>query len=323
MGKHRKDWPLDGIAASIKEHAARKGFSYLKTSILVKTGRLTKTWAERYPPKPPNPLDAPRLCLRCGVSYRARCKQQKWCSAKCRHPKAAARPVKIKPAKPRPKCLVCGTRTPPFCRKFCSRKCRKKSKRIKERKNPPLGWDVTHEPANCNGCASDGKTTPLPIPRNYMTLNCDRCRKYGPPARRRKAKNAYCAKRRTKDPAFLMRQRLSCRLRELCSKLGIQKSNSITAYLGCSPTELIAHLESKFLPGMTWENYGVHGWHVDHHVPCAAFNLLREDHRQVCFHHSNLRPLWAMDNSSKGDTIHADTPQQLKDMAFSVGVLIL
>jgi hypothetical protein len=135
--------------------------------------------------------------------------------------------------------------------------------------------------------------------------------------------NAQRKRRRASDAAYLMRQRLSNRLRELCSKRGIQKSNSITAYLGCSPAALMAHLQSLFSPGMSWQNYGVSGWHVDHHIPCAAFDLSREDHRRICFHFSNLRPLWAALNFHKRDTLHNDIPLSLKAAAFHVGVLIL
>jgi len=52
---------------------------------------------------------------------------------------------------------------------------------------------------------------------------------------------------------------------------------------------------------MSWANYGE--WHIDHIVPCAAFDLT--DARQVglCFHWLNLRPCWARDNAAKGDKL--------------------
>ena len=61
------------------------------------------------------------------------------------------------------------------------------------------------------------------------------------------------------------------------------------------------HLESKFKPGMTRENCGK--WHIDHIVPCASFDLKCPVQQLACFHYSNLQPLWAKENLSKGAKI--------------------
>jgi hypothetical protein len=61
---------------------------------------------------------------------------------------------------------------------------------------------------------------------------------------------------------------------------------------------LMAHLESQFLPGMSWANRRL--WHIDHQRPCASFNLTNPAQQHACFHFSNLRPLWAADNLAKG-----------------------
>ena len=42
------------------------------------------------------------------------------------------------------------------------------------------------------------------------------------------------------------------------------------ALVGYDLAALVQHLESQFLPGMTWDNYGE--WHVDHVIPISAFN---------------------------------------------------
>jgi hypothetical protein len=53
---------------------------------------------------------------------------------------------------------------------------------------------------------------------------------------------------------------------------------------------------------MSWATYGFRGWHIDHIRPCAAFNLSDPEQQKVCFHFSNLQPLWAPENLSKGAT---------------------
>ena len=79
----------------------------------------------------------------------------------------------------------------------------------------------------------------------------------------------------------------------------IEKSNRTLKLLGCSALQLKQHLESKFQEGMTWENHGYFGWHVDHIQPLASFDF--SDTRQIekAFHYTNLQPLWAHENLRK------------------------
>jgi hypothetical protein len=106
------------------------------------------------------------------------------------------------------------------------------------------------------------------------------------------------ARRRQEDVQFRLATVLRARLHNaLCGNF---KSGSAVRDLGCSIAELKAHLESQFEPGMTWDNWAVDGWHIDHIIPLAAFDLTdREQFKQAC-HYTNLRPLWAAANISKG-----------------------
>ena len=80
------------------------------------------------------------------------------------------------------------------------------------------------------------------------------------------------------------------------------RSGSAVRDLGCSIAELRAYLESKFQPGMTWENWSPTGWHIDHVRPLASFDLTdRAQFLQAC-HYTNLQPLWAAENLKKGAT---------------------
>lgn len=69
--------------------------------------------------------------------------------------------------------------------------------------------------------------------------------------------------------------------------------------VGCSIDDLKTYLESKFTNGMSWENYGRSGWHIDHILPCYSYDLSKEDEQRKCFHYTNLQPLWAIDNCKK------------------------
>jgi uncharacterized Zn finger protein (UPF0148 family) len=80
----------------------------------------------------------------------------------------------------------------------------------------------------------------------------------------------------------------------------LKKQVSSEEIFGCTGAELRQHLEQQFEPGMSWDNHTIHGWHVDHIVPCAKFDLTLLSEQKKCFHYTNLRPLWATENWSKG-----------------------
>lgn len=56
---------------------------------------------------------------------------------------------------------------------------------------------------------------------------------------------------------------------------------------------------------MSWDNYGFSGWHIDHILPLASFDLTDPAQQSECFNFKNLRPLWAKDNLSKGAKVAA------------------
>lgn len=78
------------------------------------------------------------------------------------------------------------------------------------------------------------------------------------------------------------------------------KISTTMKLMGCSIQKLRKHLENQFKRGMTWNNYGYYGWHIDHIIPCSKFDLSKPKEQRKCFHYSNLQPLWATENLSKG-----------------------
>lgn len=83
----------------------------------------------------------------------------------------------------------------------------------------------------------------------------------------------------------------------------VRGSKNSTSYdlVGCSWENLKLYLEKQFLDGMTWDNYGK--WHIDHIKPCCSFDLTDIEQQKLCFHYTNLQPLWAIDNLKKSGRI--------------------
>ena len=52
---------------------------------------------------------------------------------------------------------------------------------------------------------------------------------------------------------------------------------------------------------MSWDNWSIKGWHIDHIRPCSSFDLSDPTQQKECFHYTNLQPLWASENLKKNN----------------------
>ena len=125
-------------------------------------------------------------------------------------------------------------------------------------------------------------------------------RERDPDARRDYMRN-YMAERAESDIDFKLRGVLRARVRAAVTRNGGEKACRTMSLVGCSVEYLRQHLEAQFSDGMTWDNHG--DWHIDHIKPCASFDLTNADQQRECFNYTNLQPLWAEDNLSKGATV--------------------
>ena len=105
--------------------------------------------------------------------------------------------------------------------------------------------------------------------------------------------------RRRNDPMLRLRDAIRGSIR---AYLGSKKTRRGSTFeiVGCTPDFLRGHLEKQFKDGMTWENYGPY-WHVDHRIPLASGNSPEEI--MGLSHWTNLQPLTAFENISKGAKI--------------------
>jgi hypothetical protein len=114
--------------------------------------------------------------------------------------------------------------------------------------------------------------------------------------------NIRLKKRRKTDLQFKLASNLRGRLRTALKNE--YKAGSAVNDLGCSIKEFKIYIENMFQIGMSWENYGSNGWHLDHKTPLSSFDLSdREQFLKAC-HYTNIQPLWALDNLKKGGNIY-------------------
>jgi hypothetical protein len=138
---------------------------------------------------------------------------------------------------------------------------------------------------SCKHCGTMIITT-----NNRRRYCCERCRI-----------NFYRNKKYNTDILYKIENNLRSRINIALKRS--KKSKKTKELVGCSLEELKNHLESQFKEGMSWDNYAFKGWHIDHIIPCAFFNLEDPEEQKKCFHFTNLQPLWWYENIKKSDKI--------------------
>lgn len=174
-------------------------------------------------------------------------------------------------------------------KKYCCLDCSKEAKRIKSRK-----YQATYSKKN----------------KEVLRIKAREYRKR-PEVKKRSAtwRKKWAERNPHKIKEYNKKQYLSDPLRyrisnginsSLKRKGGARKHNSTFKFVGYSKEELINHIESQFTDGMSWDR--LNEIHIDHIRPISSFNYTTtecEDFKK-CWALSNLQPLWAKDNMSKG-----------------------
>lgn len=100
--------------------------------------------------------------------------------------------------------------------------------------------------------------------------------------------------------------------------------------LNYSINELKKHLESKFYKDpktnedMSWDNYGLKGWHIDHIKPESwfAYDSCKDSEFKECWSLNNLQPMWSwqnIDKSNKYEGEHKERKFYMLGGQFGVG----
>jgi hypothetical protein len=124
----------------------------------------------------------------------------------------------------------------------------------------------------------------------YLEKNKEHIKKYSEEYKRsgklKEQRKIYNEKWKN-DPIFKLKNIIYVRI----NKVLRNKQKSTSRYLGCNFEYLKQHLESQFLPEITWDNYGKI-WEIDHKKGLATFDLTSLEEQNKAFHYTNLQPLF-------------------------------
>lgn len=101
------------------------------------------------------------------------------------------------------------------------------------------------------------------------------------------------------DPVFALSTRIRSLIYVRIYSGGYTKKSKSQEILGCTWEDFKRHIERQFLKGMSWDRLGE--IHLDHIIPIATAKT--EEDVIALNHFTNIRPLWAKDNLSKGAQI--------------------
>jgi hypothetical protein len=133
----------------------------------------------------------------------------------------------------------------------------------------------------------ENKEEILKTHKEYREVNIEKIRK--------RDTNYKKIKRQT-DVLYKLRHNIRIRTKQY-----LLSENTTFNLIGCTPEELKTHIEGLFTDGMSWENYGTYGWHIDHIIP-LSFGKDNNEIIKLC-HYTNLQPLWSEDNLKKSNKL--------------------
>jgi hypothetical protein len=240
-------------------------------------------------------------CQICGKEFIKNIHNKKYCSKICYRTTINKKYIKIKI------CPICNKEFifdyfnhREYCSEKCWKICRKTSdkQRHKEyRKKYPqiaINWRIKNKDYFKNYKKLNKDKIRMQSKKYYLN-NLKKIKKYRDSHKKQRNQRLHLKKQKN------IHYKLTCNLRSRIWKVlkGLNKSEPTMKLVGCSIDQLKQHIEKQFKKGMSWDNWGIYGWHIDHIKPCASFDLTKESEQKKCFHYTNLQPLWAKENLKK------------------------
>lgn len=183
-------------------------------------------------------------------------------------------------------CAVCGSlfaKTLPH-NKYCSYDCKVKGNNLSSQFSR---LDRTARVCRCCGVVF----TP-----EYGNKNKLQCSTECLLEMKRQRKQKSIEKNMRDDPVIALARKTRTFICKAIAKGGFKKGSKTNDILGCDWNTFKNHIEKQFKRGMSWGARSA--WHIDHIVPMASAS--NEIEAIALNHFTNLRPMWAKDNLSKG-----------------------
>ena len=134
--------------------------------------------------------------------------------------------------------------------------------------------------------------------RDWIARNREKVRSY---------KRQYEDRRRKTDGHYnvisKIRSRIATAIRDATTRGQRVTLRGAMRLVGCPVNQLIAHIEAQFSEGMSWQNFGQRGWHIDHIFPIGRADLTDSIELRAVFNWQNCRPLWGEENLAKNDRV--------------------
>jgi hypothetical protein len=105
-------------------------------------------------------------------------------------------------------------------------------------------------------------------------------------------------------PLYKLHDSIANAINQSFKRLNKSKQSSTLEILGLeSWDKLREHIESQWIEGMSWENYGntKESWSIDHFKPKSLAKT--EEEVKKLNHYTNLRPMWHVENIRKRNKI--------------------
>ena len=236
-----------------------------------------------------------RECIECGTTFEAARHNVKVCSDACRKKRNAQKSRRYYHRKKR--------ECPPAPKVFAPRDCAICEAAF----DPSVEYTLPHgglvKRNTGRMYCSDECATEAILRKLRNPIASRECEKCGTAFETNIPHRRFCSDRCRLDTwNNLPENRVSSRIRRgIRGVLTKTKKNSgVFRHLGYDKHQLVSHLESQFVEGMSWDN--MDNWHIDHIRPVASFtfNSVDDPEFKACWALENLQPLWATDNLSKG-----------------------
>jgi len=258
-----------------------------------------------------------KVCIICGEEFKPNIHNQKCCDKSCMKENkriSSYRSYKklfVSTEKKQIICKICGKKFIPNSnyQKCCDEECKKQNKKQNIRKWSQVNKGYRRNYMNRWYQIPKNREKKLIVVKKYRDNNPEKVKKNKAKWKKNNLEKVNANKRKyyrksfNNNKSFKMIQVLRSRLYNAIKSQSTEKSTHALDLIGCSINYLKQYLEGQFTTKMNWDNHGQFGWHIDHRIPCAKFDLTRIEEQKECFHYTNLQPLWWTENLSKGSKV--------------------